>query len=63
MFGDQKDPNTHIRPYFDDVDAHDVHHEDERTTRGYRLLEEVNTKPNVIYLKKVDQYPLDENHV
>ena len=27
---------------------------DERKTRGYRLLEEMNTKPNVIYLKKVD---------
>ena len=60
VFGDQKDPESKIRPYFDDVNAHDIHHEHDRTTRGYRLLEEVGTKPNVIYLKKVDQFPLSE---
>ena len=33
-----------------------VHHEN--GSRVYRLLEEMGTKPNVIYLKKVDLYPL-----
>jgi molybdopterin-containing oxidoreductase family iron-sulfur binding subunit len=60
MFGDQHDPGSKIRPYFDDVNTHDIHHEEERTTRGYRLLEEINTRPSIIYLKKVDQYPLNE---
>jgi hypothetical protein len=60
MFGDQLDAGSKIRPYFDDINAHDIHHEEERTTRGYRLLEEINTRPSVIYLKKVDQYPLNE---
>ena len=59
-FGDQYDDNAKIRNYFDDVNAHDIHHEHERETPGYRLMEEVNTRPNVIYLKKVDQYPLGE---
>ena len=57
MFGDQNDPNSQIRPYFDDVNAHNIHHEDERETRGYLLLEELNVKPNVVYLKKVEQFP------
>ena len=33
---------------------------DESKTRVYRLLEEMATKPNVIYLKKVDQYPVGD---
>ena len=57
MFGDQNDAGAQIRPYFDDVNAHNIHHADERTTRGYLLLEELNTKPNVVYLKKVEQFP------
>jgi molybdopterin-containing oxidoreductase family iron-sulfur binding subunit len=60
MFGDQNDVHSRIRPYFEDVNAHDIHHEHERSTRGYRLMEEVATKPSIIYLKKVDQYPLDK---
>ena len=60
VFGDQNHPETKIRPYFDDVNTHNIHNEHLRETRGYRLLEEVNTKPNIIYLKKVDQYPLDK---
>lgn len=60
MFGDQNDAASKIRPYFDDVNAHDIHHEEDRTTRGYRLLEEFNTRPSIIYLKRVDQYPLNE---
>ncbi len=58
VFGDQQDPETAIKPYFDDVNAHPGHHEPERQTRGYRLLEEMNTRPSIVYLKKVDQYPL-----
>ena len=58
MFGDLMDPNAAIKPYFDDVNAHPGHGEHDRETRGYRLLEEMNTRPSVIYLKKVDQYPL-----
>ncbi len=59
MFGDLEDAATAIKPYFDDVNAHPGHHEPDRETRGYRLLEEMNTRPSVIYLKKIDQYPLD----
>ena len=60
-FGDQMDKSAKIGPYFDDVNEHDIHHEHDRTTRSYLLLEELGTKPNVIYLKKIDQYPLGEN--
>jgi molybdopterin-containing oxidoreductase family iron-sulfur binding subunit len=60
VFGDQNDNTSQIKPYFDDVNAHNIHHEDERQTRGYRLLEEMNARPNVIFLKKVDQYPLNK---
>ena len=60
VFGDQDDPASPIRPYFDDLNKHE--HEEERTTRGYRLLEEMATKPNVIYLKKVDQFPLKKGN-
>jgi Fe-S-cluster-containing dehydrogenase component len=56
MFGDQQDPSSPISPYFEDLKHHE--HEEDRSTRGYRLLEELGTKPNVIYLKKVDQFPL-----
>ena len=59
-FGDQHDDGARIRNYFDDVNAHNIHHEHERETRGYRLMEEVNTRPNVIYLKKIDKYPLSK---
>jgi len=57
MFGDQNDPNSKIRPYFEDANTHS---ERERKTRGYRLLEEMGTGANVIYLKKVEQYPLKQ---
>ena len=35
-------------------------HVDESHTRVYRLLEEIGTKPNVVYLKKVDAFPLEK---
>jgi molybdopterin-containing oxidoreductase family iron-sulfur binding subunit len=37
-------------------------HLDPGDTRVYRLLEEMGTKPNVIYLKKVDQFPLSKDN-
>ncbi|HLF05441.1 MAG TPA: hypothetical protein VI855_09530, partial [Dehalococcoidia bacterium] len=58
VFGDQHDPSSAIGPYFADANEHV--HEKDRTTRAYRLLEEMATKPNVIYLKKVDQYPIKQ---
>jgi molybdopterin-containing oxidoreductase family iron-sulfur binding subunit len=63
MFGDQKDPTGPVHEYFERAnEQYDrVHHRDyfdESQTRVYRLLEEMGTKPNVIYLKKVDQYPI-----
>ena len=57
VFGDQNDVHSPIQPYFQDVNQYNIHHEHERKTRGYRLLEEMNTKPNLIYLKKVEQEP------
>ncbi len=61
VFGDQNDDNSQIKPYFDDVNEHNIHHAAERKTRGYRLLEEMNTKPNLIYLKKVDLNKVEDH--
>ena len=58
QFGDQGDDKGPVKNFFDDLDGHDDGHGAEHKTRGYRLLEEIGTKPNVIYLKKVDKYPL-----
>ena len=54
VFGDQNDVHSPVNPYFEDVNRYNIHHESERKTRGYRMLEDMNTKPSVIYLKKVD---------
>jgi molybdopterin-containing oxidoreductase family iron-sulfur binding subunit len=66
-FGDQGltaevDPTNPVRQYFADLNQHQE--EAQQTTRGYRLLDELGTKPNVIYLKKFDLFPLkkDNNH-
>ena len=56
VFGDQRDPTSPIYRYFAEGTGHDPRREG--TSRSYRLLEEMGTKPNVIYLKKVDQFPL-----
>ena len=56
VFGDQRDPASPIYRYFAEAVGHDPRRE--ATNRSYRLLEEMGTKPNVIYLKKVDQFPL-----
>jgi len=58
QFGDQHDDKGPVKNFFDDLDGHADGHGAEHKTRGYRLLEEIGTKPNVIYLKKVDKYPL-----
>ena len=61
QFGDQGDTSGPVHRFFADLNDHEE--ASERTTRGYRMLEEIGTKPNVIYLKKVDKYPLkNETH-
>ena len=57
-FADQADDSGPVKEYFDDVNEHPHGEAHDRKTRGYRLLEEMGTKPNVIYLKKVDPFPL-----
>ena len=62
QFGDQGDTTSPVYDYFKDADKQieDRHagiHPD-KNSRVYRLIEEMGTKPNVIYLKKVDLYPL-----
>ena len=61
-FGEQTDSTSPVYPFFKDLN--ESKDEDQRTTRGYRLLDDLGTKPNVIYLKKVDQFPLkkDKGH-
>ncbi len=56
VFADQGDTTGPVERYFTDLNEHEEEHD--RKTRGYRLLEEMGTKPNVIYLKKVDKFPL-----
>ena len=60
MFGDQGDATGPVHDYFQEADAQIEErehggHVDESKTRVYRLIEEMGTKPNVIYLKKVDR--------
>ena len=67
-FGEQSDPTGPVYEYFEKANEQydKVHHNEypnsdpawESKTRVYRLLEEMGTKPNVIYLKKVDKYPI-----
>ena len=66
MFGDQGDPTGPVYEHFEkanhDYEArHHGEHVDESHTRVYRLLEEMATKPNVIYLKRVEPYPIGGN--
>lgn len=66
QFADQLDKTSPVHEYFNEAnkqieDRHNrVHHEEKSTSRVYRLLEEMATKPNVLYLKKVDLFPLKE---
>ena len=61
-FGDQGDESGPVQKFFaalnDDSHNGEAGSQDAETKRGYRLLEEMGTKPNVIFLKKVDKYPL-----
>ena len=68
-FSDQADTTGPVHDPFEEANEqiearHNREHIDESQTRVYRLLEEIGTKPNVIYLKKVDMFPLteDETH-
>ncbi len=62
QFGDQFDSSGPVREYFEDADKQieDRHHgiQPDESSRVYRLIEEMGTKPNDVYLKKVDLYPL-----
>jgi len=40
VFGDLKDPKSRVSKLWN-------------SQRGYRVLEEINTKPSVVYLKKI----------
>jgi len=63
-FGDQGDTTGPVHEVFEEANKRleERHHRTRRTkekpTRVYRLLEEMGTKPNVIYLKKGDLFPL-----
>jgi molybdopterin-containing oxidoreductase family iron-sulfur binding subunit len=46
VFGDRKDPDSEVSKMMNDA-------------RAYRVLEELNTDPSVVYLKKVDA---EEHH-
>ena len=61
MFGDLEDAATAIKPYFDDVNAPPRGTTNPTGRPGAIVcwMEEMNTRPSVIYLKKIDQYPLD----
>ena len=58
-FGDQLDESGPVKKFFAALDepGHENPRQGEPTARGYRLLDEMGTKPNVIYLKKVEKFP------
>ena len=59
IFGDFRDETSQLRDYVD-LDESDQNNPKVslKDQRAYRLLEAMGTEPNVIYLKKVDKYPL-----
>ena len=67
-FADQKDTTGPVHDLFVEADTqieerHDRKKGDKKSSsRVYRLLEEMGTKPNVLYLKKVEPYPLKKGH-
>ena len=66
-FADQGDITGPVHEHFKEANEHIEarkrgEHLDEGGSRVYRLLEEMGTKPNVIYLKKVDQFPLSKDN-
>jgi molybdopterin-containing oxidoreductase family iron-sulfur binding subunit len=67
-FSDQADTTGPVHDYFVEADKYAESrrtggHSGEKTgSRVYRLLEEMGTKPNVIYLKKVDLFPLSKGN-
>ncbi len=60
MFGEPILENSQVRPFFTAVEERAGEHGGGEHDREYLLLEEMGTKPNVIYLKKVDQFPLEK---
>ena len=64
-FADQHDETGTVKVHFDEANGHietreHGGHVDESQTRVYRLFEEIGTKPNVIYLKKVEPFPVEK---
>ncbi|MDA0263558.1 MAG: 4Fe-4S dicluster domain-containing protein [Chloroflexi bacterium] len=65
QFADQHDETGPVKSYFDEANGHIETreaggHVNEEETRVYRLFEEVGTKPNLIYLKKVEPFPVEK---
>ena len=65
QFADQFDETGPVKEYFDEANEQietreHGGHVDEAHTRVYRLFEEVGTKPNVNYLKKVEPFPVEK---
>ena len=65
QFADQHDDSGPVKEYFEEANEqietrHQGGHVDESHTRVYRLFEEIGTKPNVVYLKKVEPFPLEK---
>lgn len=56
IFGDFEDPNSKLREYVDIDPTTGVRDLTKKTDRAYRLLENLGTEPNVIYLKKIDPH-------
>ena len=54
VFGDLNDPNSKV--------SRMNQKEEEENGRGYRLFEHLDTKPNVLYLKKVDKNAQEITH-
>ena len=62
---DKHDETGTGKVHFDEAKEHietreNGGHVDESQTRVYRLFEEIGTKPNVIYLKKVEPFPVEK---
>ena len=65
QFADQYDETGPVKERFDEANEivekrHHGEHIDENHTRTYRLFEEVGASPNLIYLKKVEPFPLEK---
>ncbi|MBI2165729.1 MAG: 4Fe-4S dicluster domain-containing protein [Chloroflexi bacterium] len=53
VFGDREDPKSRVNEL---LKEHDPRQAKSVAARGYRVLEDLTTEPNVVYLKKVDPH-------